>query len=68
MNQEERDLRIAKHVDAVRALIRPSWVLAIFAVDREGRAYFIAPAGYESVVNAALAGYSGLTQIPPEST
>lgn len=68
MNREDRDARIAKHVDAIRTLIRPHWVLAVFAVREDGVPYFMAPDGHQLMIAAALEGFHGLTQQPPEST
>jgi len=37
----EFDLQIAAHVDAIRVLIRPDWVLAVVAVNADGIPYFL---------------------------
>ena len=52
--RESRDWAIAKHVDAIRALIRPDWVLAILAVDERQVPYFICPQEQRADLHALL--------------
>lgn len=68
MDPIRRDTLIAKHIDAVSALIRPSRVMAIVAVNDDGRPYMIAPEANEPAVAAFLSTYTRLGKVLPEST
>lgn len=68
MRSERTDAAIAKHVDAIRALIRPDAVLALFCLDSSGRAYFVAPETHDLLIRAALQGYAVMVEDTPEST
>ena len=67
MRSERTDTAIAKHVDAIRALIKPDVVLALFCLDAQGAAYFVAPASHDILIRAALQGYTVLADNQPGS-
>jgi hypothetical protein len=62
-----RDRKVSQHVDAIRALIRPDWVLAVLAVDSQGRPYFMCPEWHRELLRLALGDSVGLLNEPPES-
>jgi hypothetical protein len=68
MTDDKRDAAIARHVDAVRALLGGHGILGILAVDGAGYPYFVAPPENEWMITAVLEASTGVTDVPPEST
>jgi len=48
----EYDMQIAAHVQAIRMLLSPDWVLAIVAVNADGVPYFITTQDLQPYVNS----------------
>ena len=67
MNIDDHAEAIFKHADAIRALIRPNFLLGLLCVDEQGRPCVVAPDFLTDAVREALAGSRIMVQRTPES-